>query len=316
VSSDISLKDQSLWVSNQRLSTLIAFALQVGEETARSDDERSWVAKLMRFADEAWPGIGFDLEERFPTAGEKTFWARVFHDIGRRIYLRQLGNQADTFWHSSAIGDAYATARMLTRAVLEDEAAWHTETENTREAGSGVVDDEEGFLLAIAADPTDDTARLVYADWLEERGDPRADYLRLVTLAEAQVRDRLPLEDLRPALRDACAAATAEWRGRVGPWYDVVLEAVPGGHKIGVIKAVRNLTHRELNDVAKLVDFLPSVIRGRLPLDEAEEALEQLERAYGVSPWPGHLGPACQVALRISNLTGEPAAAPESRLAT
>ena len=34
------------------------------------------------------------------------------------------------------------------------------------------------FMRAIQADPADDTARLVYADWLEERGDVRAEYLR------------------------------------------------------------------------------------------------------------------------------------------
>ena len=37
---------------------------------------------------------------------------------------------------------------------------------------------EEAFLSAIAETPEDLTPRLVYADWLEEQGDPRADYLR------------------------------------------------------------------------------------------------------------------------------------------
>src|SRR5262245_38486286 len=41
------------------------------------------------------------------------------------------------------------------------------------------MNQEEGFLRAIAAEPGDDTVRLVYADWLEERGDPRAEFLRL-----------------------------------------------------------------------------------------------------------------------------------------
>jgi uncharacterized protein (TIGR02996 family) len=34
------------------------------------------------------------------------------------------------------------------------------------------------FIRTIQEDPADDTARLVYADWLEERGDVRAEYLR------------------------------------------------------------------------------------------------------------------------------------------
>jgi uncharacterized protein (TIGR02996 family) len=34
--------------------------------------------------------------------------------------------------------------------------------------------DDEAFLRAIRADPADDAPWLIYADWLEERGDPRA----------------------------------------------------------------------------------------------------------------------------------------------
>ena len=41
------------------------------------------------------------------------------------------------------------------------------------------MDNEEPFLRAIADNAADDTARLVYADWLEERGDPRAAFLRI-----------------------------------------------------------------------------------------------------------------------------------------
>ena len=38
----------------------------------------------------------------------------------------------------------------------------------------------EPFLRAICADPEDDTVRLVYADWLDENGDPdRAAFIRL-----------------------------------------------------------------------------------------------------------------------------------------
>jgi uncharacterized protein (TIGR02996 family) len=46
-------------------------------------------------------------------------------------------------------------------------------------------DEESGFLHAISAQPDDLTSRRVYADWLEERGDPRSEYVRLqVRLAE------------------------------------------------------------------------------------------------------------------------------------
>lgn len=39
--------------------------------------------------------------------------------------------------------------------------------------------DEAAFLNAIRTNPADETARLVYADWLADRDDPRADFARL-----------------------------------------------------------------------------------------------------------------------------------------
>lgn len=38
---------------------------------------------------------------------------------------------------------------------------------------------EREFLAAIAADPADDGLKLVYADWLDDRGDRRGQIIRL-----------------------------------------------------------------------------------------------------------------------------------------
>lgn len=40
------------------------------------------------------------------------------------------------------------------------------------------MNEDEAFIRAIVDSPGDDTARLVYADWLDERDDPRGAYLR------------------------------------------------------------------------------------------------------------------------------------------
>jgi uncharacterized protein (TIGR02996 family) len=40
------------------------------------------------------------------------------------------------------------------------------------------MDRHQQFLQAILDDPDDDALRLVYADWLEEQGDPRAEFIR------------------------------------------------------------------------------------------------------------------------------------------
>jgi uncharacterized protein (TIGR02996 family) len=41
------------------------------------------------------------------------------------------------------------------------------------------MSDESAFLRAILAKPDDPVNRLRYADWLEERGDPRGQFLRM-----------------------------------------------------------------------------------------------------------------------------------------
>ena len=40
--------------------------------------------------------------------------------------------------------------------------------------------DEEAYIAAILASPRDDVSRLVYAGWLEERGDVRGEWLRII----------------------------------------------------------------------------------------------------------------------------------------
>jgi uncharacterized protein (TIGR02996 family) len=41
------------------------------------------------------------------------------------------------------------------------------------------MNDEAAFLKALRDNPADDTVRLVYADWLDERDDPRAKFVRM-----------------------------------------------------------------------------------------------------------------------------------------
>jgi hypothetical protein len=132
LASDISLGDQFLWVSNQRLGSLIDFAIELATQRAR---DHEFVHRLRKFRDEEYfPGCSFDLAARFPTLEERKFWAACFHDVARRIFLRLLGNHEVSFWQASAIGDAYVVARMLTRSVQETELGWHPATEDAAEA--------------------------------------------------------------------------------------------------------------------------------------------------------------------------------------
>jgi uncharacterized protein (TIGR02996 family) len=63
--------------------------------------------------------------------------------------------------------------------------------------------DEAAFLDRVCADPDDDAPRLIFADWLDERGDPRGEFIRVqVALAQLSAGDRRrgPLLDREAAL--------------------------------------------------------------------------------------------------------------------
>ena len=73
--------------------------------------------------------------------------------------------------------------------------------------------DESSFLDQIAAAPRDVDQRKVYADWLEERHDPRAAVLRAqIHAIEARTG---PPEARRAAMRAACADIDPSWLAQI-----------------------------------------------------------------------------------------------------
>jgi uncharacterized protein (TIGR02996 family) len=78
------------------------------------------------------------------------------------------------------------------------------------------VTDEEVFQRAIAENPGDDTIRLLFADWLEERGDRRAEFLRLdCTLEGMKPSEEYYAEMIRRWL-DLRARLNPAWLASVG----------------------------------------------------------------------------------------------------
>src|SRR5947208_9119202 len=76
---------------------------------------------------------------------------------------------------------------------------------------------DQAFLAAIVDDPDDDSLRLIYADWLEEQGDPRGEFIR-VQCALAQLP---PGDPRRSALAERERALGDEhgqtWRSDLPP---------------------------------------------------------------------------------------------------
>src|SRR5688572_15359202 len=73
------------------------------------------------------------------------------------------------------------------------------------------MSDESDFLRAIAARPDDDAPGLVFADWLEERGDWRAPLLRLACTWRAQEADRPSSSAVAGHWRKLLAALDRTW---------------------------------------------------------------------------------------------------------
>lgn len=122
------------------------------------------------------------------------------------------------------------------------------------------------FLEAIRRNPDDDAARLVWADALEEEGDPRAQYLRLeVTWRRIRAKDPLYRND----------------------WECVLLHC--GANKIGCIKAIREITGLGLKDAKDLAEAAPRRVQFGLTLREAMAEVQWFERVspfknIGISP--------------------------------
>lgn len=125
-------------------------------------------------------------------------------------------------------------------------------------------DPEADLLAAVQADPSDLQARAIYADWLEERGDPRGEYLRL----------DMQLVSLPARLGKLVEVIDPTWISAVSGRFCITISAI-GANKIGAIKVVREVTGLGLKDAKDLVERVsatrPVVLKNGLELEEAHD---------------------------------------------
>ena len=85
-------------------------------------------------------------------------------------------------------------------------------------------EDERGLIQEILSSPESDDARLVYADWLEERGDERGGFIR----AELSFAAASTLEDATEGIAffnsTSHLSLPTEWVSLVGMKFDLRLE--------------------------------------------------------------------------------------------
>lgn len=137
------------------------------------------------------------------------------------------------------------------------------------------------FLRDLSARPHDDTLRTVYADWLEERGDLRGEYLRLeleLTGLERTDPNYAPREERLRTLRLDLSEA---WLAVAGKRYDVILVDFLREAMMTTIKTLRAVVGLSLLDASKMVHGLPATIKAGVSRAEAERICLQIETFYG-----------------------------------
>src|SRR5262245_51645294 len=74
-------------------------------------------------------------------------------------------------------------------------------------------DQQAALLAAIRAEPEEDMLRLVFADWLEEQGDPRAEFIRLQCSLASMAQDDPRWQELERREEELLRQHGETWKG-------------------------------------------------------------------------------------------------------
>jgi uncharacterized protein (TIGR02996 family) len=113
------------------------------------------------------------------------------------------------------------------------------------------MNQDESFLRSIQQSPDDDSARLVYADWLEERGDPRAEFIRIQCARARMAPDDEGLVQLRARETELLAKNAKDWCAPLG------LEPDQCQFRRGFVEALEIHADRFLEDHERLFEVAP-----------------------------------------------------------
>lgn len=153
---------------------------------------------------------------------------------------------------------------------------------------------EAGFLQDILAAPKDTALRLIYADWLEDRGDARGDLIRVserMRQVPVYSDEYWQLKVRQTQLRAGCRAEWLALTGYDGSNYDPIFrDSVPDDWK-GRWRVVREFTERwhgiPMADVGGRVEEVRAA-EGRLGVTLPPSVREYVAYAHDVFPQPDY----------------------------
>jgi uncharacterized protein (TIGR02996 family) len=142
------------------------------------------------------------------------------------------------------------------------------------------MSEERAFLDALAENPADDLTRLVYADWLEERGQSKARYLRLVCELARMPREEMLESTAHDEILALAPVHSTNWQQAVGRRFEVALiEYTPTDSRTLIQAIIRVLDLYHHGEVAEdLVRAVPVALRSPLTYDDAVHLYHEWKR--------------------------------------
>jgi uncharacterized protein (TIGR02996 family) len=134
------------------------------------------------------------------------------------------------------------------------------------------VSDELAFLETLKANPSDDTARLVYADWLDEHGESaKAEYLRLVAALAMMDTTTLAVDQLHVRrILSMVPSLPLAWRASAGRRFSVIFNGCDNpAKKINAIKCIREVALVALGEAKRMCEQPPSILLGWVLFEQA-----------------------------------------------
>lgn len=128
---------------------------------------------------------------------------------------------------------------------------------------------DDAFLQAILEAPDDDGPRLIYADWLEERGDPRGEFIRVQCELAAIDASDLRRQALQAREVELLLTHEDRWRGEFREWLPI-----PGcTFRRGFVESLATRMEPFLQHIARLGSYTLLHQLEFLDVDKLEEVM-------------------------------------------